>query len=447
MTDADIKKSISGKPIFALATPLGGAIAIMRVSGSDIKRVLSDIFTGTISHSKLTHGFIKDGSNVIDDAMAVFFEAPRSYTGEDMFELHIHASPAIADEVSRLLIDRGLSPAAPGEFTKRAFLNGKIDLIRAEAVMDIINANAKRSAASALRQLSGELSKTLERIETLIVDAAAAIEAVIDYPDEMETEYELSIRENLNAALLDINTLIESGKLSKHVREGIRLSIVGKPNSGKSSIMNLLSGEDCSIVSDTEGTTRDIIERDVTLNSVPVKLSDTAGIRESADSVEAMGVKRTYASLKTSDMALVVLDGSRPFDYQDEHVMDITREAERIIAVNKCDLDMRLDKAMLPDDEPVLYISAVTGQGISELKSSIASKTAPGDEGGLITNARHIKLLESAAQALQSALSSMEWDCAATDIREALRSIGAINGRDVDEALLDRIFSRFCLGK
>lgn len=434
------------RPIFALATPLGGAIAVMRVSGDGVRSILGDIFTGEIHHRTLSHGFIKDEGETLDEVMAVFFEAPHSYTGEDMFEIHIHAGLPIAEALSALLMKKGAHPAAPGEFTRRAFLNGKMDLTRAEAVMDVINSMAERGSKSAVRQLSGTVFEAIDSIETELLEVASFLEALIDYPDEMEDETE-SVRERINTALKMINAALSDGALSHRAAEGTSVVLLGKPNCGKSSLLNALTGEDCAIVTDIAGTTRDVIERSTRISSVPVTISDTAGLRDARDAVEQIGINRTLQTLERADMCIAVFDASRPFDAHDADTLARTHGRERVIVLNKCDLPQNIDESKFPNNELILKVSAKTGEGLDALRDAIAKSIHAGEEHGLITNSRHIKLLESAKTSLESALTAEDLDCTATDVRDALRSLDEIVGRNIDDAVLDSIFSRFCVGK
>lgn len=444
------------EPIFALATPLGGAIAVIRASGDGICAVLDTIFTtptskpGFLNYGKL----LGDDGEVLDDAMAVRFCAPRSYTGEDMFELHIHGSIAVAQSAAALLAAHGLRPAEPGEFSKRAFLNGKMDLTRAEAVMDLIGASAKRGAQAALRQLDGELARRVTAICDRLTDAAALCEAAIDYPDEMEDEYTGGVCTELVKICAELDALISGGLRWRRVREGASVAIVGKPNAGKSSLLNLLTGEDGAIVTDIAGTTRDIIEREVSLGGAAFTLCDTAGLRDTVgvNAVERIGMDRTRKAMERADLLLVVLDGSTIPDDDDMAVLHATEGLSRIIVINKRDIAPReVRDAMrraLPTAERICEISALTGEGEDTLKELISAELGSVDEytGGIITNARHVDLLTHACDTLRGCMTA-EPDCVATDIRESLRFLGEIIGRDVDESVLDRVFERFCVGK
>ena len=433
------------KTVFALSTPLGGAIAVIRISGSKTKQILSEIFTGKIKHSMLAYGKLKNGEKTIDEIMAVYFQSPKSYTGEDMAELHIHASRAVAESVMSLLIDKGAYPAEAGEFSKRAFLNGKMNLSQAEAVMDLINSSAKRSASSAVLQLSGVLSKRIHLLEDKLTDALALLDAIIDYPDEME-DADSDITDIINSALCEIDKLCNEGLRSHHIRDGYTIAIAGKPNVGKSSLLNCLISQDKAIVTDIAGTTRDIIEADAVFEDLPVHIFDTAGIRQTSDTIEQIGIERTKEAISCADLLYIALDTSEKLSQYDYDLLEETKDKDRIIVLCKSDKPLTADLPSF-DGETVIAVSSKDGTGITQLKKHTASLICPDDESGVITNMRHIKALEYAKRSLNDALAATESDCIATDVRQALNHVSEITGDYVDEDVLTRIFERFCVGK
>ena len=431
------------KTIYALATPLGGAIAIIRISGSDTLSVLKKIFTGKISHSRLSHGILTDGSSPVDDIMAVFFKAPHSYTGEDMAELHIHAGRAVAAHAMEILSANGLSPAEAGEFSRRAFLNGKLKLSEAEAVMDLINSTARRSASAAMLQLSGKLSETVYALSDKITDILAELDAMIDYPDEME---DVDPKPQIQSVLNETEALLAHGMNARYLREGFNIAIVGKPNVGKSSLLNALIAEDRAIVTDIAGTTRDLIEADASFCGFPVHLFDTAGLHDTCDRVEKMGIERAKNAIKSADLIYAVLDASTGVQAEDVFMLNETKNLSRIIIWNKSDA-VNDGFAYTEEYGECCTVSTVTGEGLEELKRKTADKICPDDESGLITNMRHIQALSQAKLALTDALSAQETDAMSQDLHIALRKLALITGDAVDENVIDRIFERFCVGK
>ena len=432
--------------IFAPATALGGAIAVIRISGpraADAVALLSADVTRTPRRMCVVR--IGMDGETVDDAMAVFFAGPRSYTGEDMVELHCHGGGQTVQRVLALLSARGFRPAEAGEFTRRAFLNGKMDLAQAEAVMDVINAGAEQSLKAALAQLHGSVSREVGAVESLLLDALSGIDAAIDYPEEAEADAYAALPEQLAAAQARIAALIAGGRQGRVLRDGLRVAILGRPNVGKSSLLNALLGHERAIVTGVAGTTRDVLDEKTSMAGVPVRLIDTAGIREAADEAERIGVDRAREALQLSDVALVVLDGAEPLTDGDRALLAETETHCRIVLLNKCDLP-RAAKTDVPAG--ALPVSARTGEGLPALCERIVELAVPNRaDAAYITNERHLHALERAAAALDAAAGATELDCVATDVREALHALGAITGTDVDESVIDRIFARFCVGK
>ena len=430
--------------IYAPSTAVGGAIAVLRVSGPRAKETARIFDRGFASEPGMMRFVrVQDDKEPIDDAMAVYFSAPASYTGEDMVEIDCHGGHQTVQRILGLLSGLGFRPAEGGEFTRRAFLNGKMDLAQAEAVMDIITADAEQSRKAALNQLHGSVSRAIHDVEDVLLDALSGIDAAIDYPDEAEEDCIARLPEQLGAGRSKAERLLADGRRGRVLRDGLRVVILGRPNTGKSSLMNALAGFERAIVTDIAGTTRDVLDERLSFDGVPVRRIDTAGIREATDRAEQIGVDRALDEMRRADVQLVLLDGSAPLTTEDETLIETTENGiPRILVVNKCDLPRQTDYA------GAISISAKTGQGLEELKREVLRLAAPQDaDCNAITNERHLHALEQACAALCSAEQAEELDCKATDIRAALQALGSITGTDVDATVIDRIFERFCVGK
>lgn len=434
--------------IYALSTPVGGAIAVIRISGADTLCALRAAFSGKIEHRYVAHGSIigADGS-ALDDAMAVYFQGPKSYTGEDMAELYIHGGYAVSRRVLSRLSELPLRPAGPGEFTRRAFINGKLDLARSEAVMDLINASSSRGAASALEQLQGSLSRRIEKVEEEILDLLSGIDAAIDYPEELEEDVFSALPEGIRAARAEIDSLISGGMASRMVREGARIAILGRPNAGKSSLFNAMLGEDRAIVTPEAGTTRDILEGTLLINGITARLFDTAGLREADSAAESIGISRARDIVDRADLLLIAMDGGDAVSHEERRLL--ASPGRKLAVICKSDLSDGAAAFALAGEYGVeaIGVSAVTGEGVGALIDRIAELIAPECESALVTNSRHIAALRECSAALSSALQTEEADCIATDLRSALIALGEITGKSVDADVVDRIFSRFCVGK
>lgn len=438
--------------IYALSTPTGGAIAIIRMSGQNLKAALSRVFTGKIAHRYAAYGKIVYEGEVADEVIATYFEAPNSYTGEDMAEICIHGGRATASRVMEILSLTGCRCARAGEFTERAFLNGKMDLTQAEAVMDVVNASSRKSARAALSQLQGRLKERIENIETELLNALSGIDAAIDYPEELEDDVFSALPKAIEDIYKEINELIKEGNSAKILREGAKIAIIGLPNAGKSSFMNSILGVERAIVTALPGTTRDTITEEIAINGVPIRLVDTAGLRDTEDEVEKIGVTLAKKAADGADIIIIAIDGSKPLTEQESELFKYAQTHECIAIISKNDLTCCIDADGIKNRFGIdaYSVSSKTGDGINEVKEQISRRISPDTESPVITNIRHIEALMNASKALENTVSDldiMDAECIATDIRSALMQLGCITGREVDGEVIDRIFSRFCVGK
>ena len=425
--------------VFAPSSAVGGAVVVIRVSGRDARAVADAVLNVRLkTPNRMRHAKIVKNGETVDDCMAVLFCAPKSYTGEDMLELHCHGGFETVRAVLETLSEAGAVPAQAGEFTKRAFLNGKLDLSQAEAVMDVINAQSENSRKAALEQLGGSVSRRIASAQNLLLDVRAAIEAAIDYPDEAEIDE--TVYDGIETARKALCTLIEEGRRGRVLRDGLKVAILGRPNVGKSSLLNALLGEDRAIVTANAGTTRDVLDERAVLGGVPVRLIDTAGLRDASDEAERIGVERAKNAMDAADVLLIVLDGSVPETEKERTLLSDTADRKRIVVANKRDLGTVVDAD--------LCVSSRTGEGIDALKTRIAACAELSNRStASITNERHIRALELALDALDHARMQDEPDCIATDVQEALHQLGTITGTDVDAEVVERIFAHFCVGK
>ncbi|WP_281883271.1 tRNA uridine-5-carboxymethylaminomethyl(34) synthesis GTPase MnmE [Paenibacillus sp. YYML68] len=453
--------------IAAIATPLGeGGIAVIRVSGDDAVAVSDRVYKGRL---KLTdapthtvqYGYIYDpGTNArIEEVLVTIMRAPRSFTKEDVVEISCHGGFVSVRKVLELVLEHGARLAEPGEFTKRAFLNGRIDLSQAEAVIDLIRAKSDRAFRIAYKQSEGRLSKQIQALRHQLVETMAHIEVNIDYPEHDVEELTNSfIKTKCGAAIEEIDQLLTTAGQGKILREGLVTAIIGRPNVGKSSLMNTLAQEERAIVTDIEGTTRDVVEEYVQVNGIPLKLLDTAGIRETADLVEKIGVEKSRQALSEADLILLVFNGAESLTDDERQMIQELSGRQVIAIINKVDLEQRLEEDVLVEafgEERVVRLSIVKQQGIADLEKAVAALFFSGQVESsdltYVSNARHIHLLKQARAALQEAYSATEAfvpiDMIQIDIRNAWEHLGEIIGDSVSESLIDTIFSQFCLGK
>lgn len=444
--------------IAAVATPaIPSAIAILRISGPEAFSVLRKAFhaRGKMAPRRLCLGdaFAPDGVK-IDEAMAVRMPAPHSYTGENCAEIYTHGSPGVAAAVLETLLTAGARQAEPGEFTRRAFLNGRMDLSQSEAVIDLIDSQTRAAAENAAKQLSGALGTQIENARSRMIALTAQLSAQMDFPDEevpeIENEQLLSELSNIRASLSRLYDSYDRGVM---VKNGVPCVICGRPNAGKSSLLNAIAGFDRAIVTEIPGTTRDVIEQRVELSGQSFLFSDTAGLRESADTVERIGVERAKKALADAAAVIAVFDGAQPLSDEDRAILRELAGKTAFLVVNKADLPQKIDaQALAGTGFPVFTLCARTGEGVDALTSALASAFAscalPGES--LVTNPRQKAALSRALTALDRAVlavNTLTADVACTDIEESLFALGEITGQSASQEIIDSIFSRFCVGK
>ena len=438
------------------------AIGIIRLTGDDCAAIAGKVFTmmggkplSEAPDRKLMLGQLHDKEGrVIDSCCVIYSRAPHTYTGEDTVEFHCHGSPAVLAAGLESLYVAGAKPAKRGEFTKRAFLNGKLDLTQAEAVIDLIEADSPEAAANAAGQVEGVLQKRLAPIYDALTNLCSHFHAVLDYPDEDIEDFGLETYEsNLKADAKKLSAILATYGQGRILRSGVAAAIVGKPNVGKSSLLNALAGYDRVIVTDIPGTTRDTVEETVMLGRTKLRLIDTAGIRETADTVEAIGVERSKQAIEESDLAIFVCDGSKPLTAEDEAIIDLCSERENAIAlINKSDLGSCIEPSDLPFMH-IIRICAKTGEGLDQLADTVEvlfENNTPCD-GSILTNARQYDACRRAYDAMQRSIKALQLgltpDAVLTDVEEAMESMGEVTGAIVREDITNRIFERFCVGK
>lgn len=442
--------------ICAIATPPGtGGIGIIRISGPAAFDILEKVWFGKVHPSKFRpRKLYLGGVNVVshDKVMAVKMSAPNTYTGQDVVELSCHGSQVVLRGILDACVEVGARCAGPGEFTRRAFLAGKMDLAQAEAVADIINASSERGARLAADQLEGRLSAEIGSIASELADLRGEVEASIDFPEE-GIEVAGGFDARVTKIMSEISRLADTYESGRLARDGVRVAIVGRPNSGKSSIMNRLAGIDRALVHHEPGTTRDVIEECVSLGGAVFRLRDTAGMRGDAAEVESMGIDRAREELSRADAALIVFDGSVPFDAEDEEVLGRIEGIRSIFVINKSDLTQNFDATNLNGHSP-LRMSAMTGEGIDELVGKLSSLVSQGvgaEEGVTVTSGRHRAALDESRACLERAARACGGhepaECVAQHLRGAQDSLGTITGQVTTDELLERIFSAFCIGK
>jgi tRNA modification GTPase len=461
----------SDETIAAVSTPLGeGGIGIVRLSGKDSVRIAAKIFRSPgnkrlkdLKSHRIIYGFINDPSTgkKIDEVLVSVMRAPHSYTREDIVEINCHSGMPILRKTLDMVLKRGARLAEPGEFTKRAFINGRIDLSQAEAVLDLIRSRTDESRRIALEQLQGGVSETITALRDRLTNVCADIEAYIDFPeDEIEAASEKELLGLMRGIGKELRTLLKTYDEARFFREGLYTAIVGRPNVGKSSLLNALLKKERAIVTEIPGTTRDVIEECLNIKGLPLRIMDTAGIREVEDMAEREGVKRSLKSIDNADLVIAILDQSEPLQPEDFEILEKVRDKNTIFVLNKCDLQTKIDKkgfesCIMHPVSCILAVSATRGDGLEKLKESIFTSCLKDwkeeREGVVVTNIRHKLSIEKAEASVGRAVDALTGDqpleIVALELREALDSLGEIVGVVTTEDILNKIFSDFCIGK
>ena len=443
-----------------------GGIGIVRMSGEKCFEVLNKIFkpkkqesVENIKGYTIKYGHIVENNEIIDEVLVSYFKAPKSYTTENMCEINTHGGNVVIRKILELCLKNGANLAEPGEFTERAFLNGRIDLLQAESVIDVINAKSEKEAKTGIKQLEGVLSKKIKEIKQEILDVMVNVDVSIDYPEyDVEDVTNSQISEMLESVQKKLETLEKSFDNGKLIKEGIKTAIIGKPNAGKSSLLNAILKEDRAIVTEYEGTTRDTIEEFVNIDGVPLKLIDTAGIRDAKDEVEKIGIKKSKEIANDADLVIAIFDSSKELTKEDIEILNIIKNKKSIVLLNKADLNSVLnenDERFKKITENVLKISALNGDGLEKLYALISKmfslEEINVDNDVIITNLRHKNLISKAIENVKKAKKTVEEnmpiDIIAIFIKDILEDLGNITGEIVTDDIINEIFSKFCLGK
>ena len=448
--------------IASISTALGvGAISIVRVSGEESIKVVDSIYRGTkklteVESHTINYGHIVDKDEIIDEVLVSVMKGPKTFTTEDIVEINCHGGIATTNKVLELLLLNGARLANPGEFTKRAFLNGRIDLVEAESVMDIINAKTDNSRKLSINQLDGRVSKIIKDFRQELLELIANIEVNIDYPEYEDIEIMTieSIKSNMNNIEEKLNKIVKESESGKIIRDGIKTVIIGRPNVGKSSILNKLLDYDKAIVTDIAGTTRDIVEGEINLDGILLKLVDTAGIRETTDIVEKIGVDRSYKEIEDADLVIMVLNNNEELTDYDRKILDKIKDKNSIVVINKSDLEDKLDAKEI-DNKNIIKINTIEDDKIDILKDKIKElfnldSIIKGDY-TYLSNARQISLAKECLNILKDVKEAVERedpvDLIEIDIKRIWNTLGEITGDNYDDELIDQLFSQFCLGK
>ncbi len=443
--------------IAAISTPFGsGGIAVIRISGDEAFCITDRFFTchkakrlfDLEANTAVFGKIIDKDNNVVDQVVATVFKGPNSYTGEDTVEISCHGGILITKKVLKLALENGAELAGRGEFSKRAFINGKIDLVQAEGIIDLINSDSQKGMETAVFQMEGRLSSRINKLRDMLLNISVSLQAEIDFPDEGIAELSVSeIKEMLKDATRELKNLLDTADYGRIVKNGLPVAVIGKPNVGKSSLLNALSGQEKAIVTDIAGTTRDIVEEYVNIEGIAVKIMDTAGIRETEDKVELIGVERSIEAAKNAALVLAVFDGSRELDSQDKEILDFVENRKHIKIINKSDLEQKCGLSGLS-------ISAKNYDGLEILMKEIAKEINNGTENindDIITNERHIECLFGCKNYLENAVKSLDEmmpiDLISIDIQMAVEALGEITGMTVSQEIVDNIFKNFCVGK
>ena len=452
--------------IAAIATAMtNSGIGIVRISGSEAFDIIKKIYVGKnqkdlskVKSHTIHYGYIVDGEETIDEVLVMIMKGPKSFTGEDTVEIDCHGGVYVVKRILETVIKYGARPAEPGEFTKRAFLNGRMDLSQAEAVIDVINSKNEYALKSSVSQLKGNVQKKIKEIREEIIYHTAFIETALDDPEHISVDgYGEKLKVTVDNLLAELDILIKSSDNGRIIKEGIKTVIVGKPNAGKSSLLNVLVGEDRAIVTDIAGTTRDVLEESIQLNGISLNIMDTAGIRDTNDIVEKIGVDKAKTYANEADLIIYVVDASRELDENDFAIIDMIQDKKAVILLNKSDLDTVVTENMIKSyiDKPILSISAKEESGIKELEDTLKNMFFHGEisfnDEVYITNIRHKTALKDAYDSLEkvnvSIENNMPEDFYSIDLLDAYESLGSITGETIGEDLVNEIFSKFCMGK
>lgn len=454
----------AGDTIAAISTPPGEAgIGIVRLSGPQAEGIARRLFRprrarGPWESHRLYLGHILDSrGHVLDEVLLTLMRAPHTYTREDVVEIHCHSGFAVLKAILGEILAQGARLARPGEFTLRAFLAGRLDLSQAEAVLEVIQARTQASLRVAAAHLAGGLGKRLEEVRNALLNLLAGVEAAVDFPEEAEELSPQALNADLAGPLAELTSLLATYRQGRLLREGVGVVLAGRPNVGKSSLLNRLLNADRAIVTDIPGTTRDVIEETISLAGIPLRLSDTAGLREARDLVEELGVARSRERLAQADLILFLVDASEPLSGEDIQTLEDLADRPVLIVLNKIDLppQIKVQDLRLYSSHPVVEVSALTGQGLEHLEQAMVELVLAGGvqtSGEIVTQARQAELLGRAQEALNRGRELLEqaeppWELLAFEIREALQALGEITGEEVGDAVLDQIFSEFCIGK
>ena len=451
--------------IVAISTAIGNSgIGIIRMSGEESFEIIKKIFKTkkkevNIKPNTINYGYIVDRDEIIDEVLVSFFKSPKSFTTENMCEINSHGGITIMNKILEICIKNGARLAEPGEFTKRAFLNGRIDLSQAEAIIDVINAKTDKEAKASIKQLNGGLSEKLNKVKKMIMDVLVDIEASIDYPEydieEVTNVRILNLMEDVKKEIDELRKTFDNGKILK---EGINVAIIGKPNAGKSSLLNAILKEDRAIVTEYEGTTRDTIEEFIQIDGIPIKIIDTAGIRETENVVEKIGINKSKEAADNADFVIIIIDSSKKIEYEDKEILETLKDKKGIILLNKNDLKQEIKEEELEEysnGKKILSISALNKKGIDELFKTISDmykfNEIEVDNSLTITNNRHKEainnILINVSKAIQTINDKMPIDIITINITNILTEIGKITGESVSEDIINEIFKKFCLGK
>ena len=446
--------------IAAIATAMSNSgIGIVRISGAESLDIVKKIYKGKqLEDHAIHYGYIIDGEETIDEVLVMVMKGPHSFTGEDTVEINCHGGVYVVKRILETVIKYGARPAEPGEFTKRAFLNGKIDLSQAEAVIDIINSKNEYALKSSVSQLKGNVQKKIKEIRAEILYHTAFIETALDDPEHISVDgYGEKLKVTVDNLLEELEQLLKSADNGRMIKEGIKTVILGKPNAGKSSLLNVLVGEDRAIVTDIAGTTRDVLEESIQLQGISLNVMDTAGIRDTDDVVEKIGVNKAKEQAEEADLIIYVVDSSRELDQNDFDIIDMIRDKKSIILLNKSDLTTIVTKDMVKSyiDQPMIEISAKKESGIQELEETLKNMFFDGEisfnDEVYITNIRHKTAINDAYESLKKVIFSIENDMPedfySIDLLDAYEALGSITGETIGEDLVNEIFSKFCMGK